>query len=216
MAWRQYSSCRTVRRTGTLAPALSHPSGQEFLRLDRGAVVSGRLVMVFAPQLGESGTLAVGQRAATEPHPGGAARRSLRFRLRSCGRTLRKACPHLTITRPMCRPAGVGSAGLRPAAGPGVMPLGTVRSLRLTAVSTSRSAPLSYDARAPLSSHRGVGVPTGWVAGPVSAERQRGQRGPGATLTCGTLCAFTPAGIFGTRALPPCSDRRLRVAWTAG
>ena len=90
----------------------------------------------------------------------------------------------------MCRPAGVGSAGLRPAAGPGVMPLGTFRSLRLTAVSTSRSAPLSYDARAPLSSHRGVGVPTGWVAGPVSAERQRGQRGPGATLTCGTLCAL--------------------------
>ncbi len=90
----------------------------------------------------------------------------------------------------MCRPAGIGSAGIRPAAGPGVMPLGTVRSLRLTAVSTSRSAPLSYDARAPLSSHRGVGVPTGWVAGPVSAERQRGQRGPGVGPDWGTLCAL--------------------------
>ena len=94
----------------------------------------------------------------------------------------------------MCRPAGVGSAGLRPAAGPGVMPLGTVRSLRLTAVSTSRSAPLSHDARAHPSSHEGVGVPTGCLAGPVSAERQRGQRGPGATLTCGTLCALHPCG----------------------
>ena len=102
----------------------------------------------------------------------------------------------------MCHPAGVGSAGLRPAAGPGVMPLGTVRSLRLTAVSTSRSAPLSYDARAPLSSHRGVGVPTGWVAGPVSAERQRGQRGPGATLTCGTLCALYPCGNLRNRSIP--------------
>ena len=38
-AWRQYSSCRTVNRMGTFAPALSQPSGQEFLRLDRGAVV---------------------------------------------------------------------------------------------------------------------------------------------------------------------------------
>ena len=31
---------------GTLAPAFSQPSGQEFLRLDLGAVVSGKLVMV--------------------------------------------------------------------------------------------------------------------------------------------------------------------------
>ena len=39
MACRQYSSCQTVRWMGTFAPALSHPSGQEFLRLDRGLVV---------------------------------------------------------------------------------------------------------------------------------------------------------------------------------
>ena len=37
MAWRQYSSCRTVNRMGTFAPALSQPSGQEFLRRDLGA-----------------------------------------------------------------------------------------------------------------------------------------------------------------------------------
>ena len=30
MARRQYSSCRTVNRMGTFAPALSQPSGQEF------------------------------------------------------------------------------------------------------------------------------------------------------------------------------------------
>ena len=92
----------------------------------------------------------------------------------------------------MCHPAGVGSAGLRPAAGPGVMPLGTVRSLRLTAVSTSRSAPLSYDARAPLSSHRGVRVPTGCLAGPASGQRQCGQLDPGVRPAGGTLCALYP------------------------
>ena len=78
MAWRQYFSCRTVRRIGTFAPALSQPSGQEFLRLDLGAVV-----MVPVPQLGESVALPAGPegrgRAATEPHKGGAARRSLRY-----------------------------------------------------------------------------------------------------------------------------------------
>ena len=37
MAWRQYSSCRTVRRMGTFAPAWSQPSGQEFLCLNPGA-----------------------------------------------------------------------------------------------------------------------------------------------------------------------------------
>ena len=35
---------RTVNRMGTFAPALSQPSGQEFLRLDRGLVVFWRLV----------------------------------------------------------------------------------------------------------------------------------------------------------------------------
>ena len=75
MARRQYSSCRTVRRTGTLAPALSQPSGQEFFRLDRGLVVFWRLAMGHAPQLGESGHCAFhppgSGRAATEPHQRG-------------------------------------------------------------------------------------------------------------------------------------------------
>ena len=48
MAWRQYSSCRTVRRMGTFAPAWSQPSGQEFLRLDPFG--SWRLAMALAPQ----------------------------------------------------------------------------------------------------------------------------------------------------------------------
>ena len=124
----------------------------------------------------------------------------------------------------MCRPAGVGSAGLRPAAGPGVMPLGTVRSLRLTAVSTSRSAPLSYDARAPLSSHRGVRVPTGCLAGPASEQRQRGQRGPGVRMACGTLCALYPCGnlrnpiiaaVFRS-SLASCRDCRANRTWAFG
>ena len=64
MARRQYSSCRTVRRMGTLAPALSHPSGQEFLRRDRGAVVFWRLVMALAPQRESRGTAPLARRAA--------------------------------------------------------------------------------------------------------------------------------------------------------
>ena len=39
MAWRQYSSCWTVNRMGTFAPAWSQPSGQEFLCLNPGLVV---------------------------------------------------------------------------------------------------------------------------------------------------------------------------------
>ena len=50
MAWRQYSSCRTVRRMGTFAPAWSHPSGQEFLCLNPGLVLCWRLDMALAPQ----------------------------------------------------------------------------------------------------------------------------------------------------------------------
>ena len=37
MPQRQYSSCRTVNRMGTFAPAWSQPSGQEFLRLEFGS-----------------------------------------------------------------------------------------------------------------------------------------------------------------------------------
>ena len=91
MAWRQYSSCRTVRRMGTFAPAWSQPSGQEFLCLNPGLVVFWRLVMAPAPQR-ESRWLSppaqTGRgRAATEPHHGGAARRSLRYGHGSWGRT---------------------------------------------------------------------------------------------------------------------------------
>ena len=115
----------------------------------------------------------------------------------------------------MCRPAGVGSAGLRPAAGSGVMPLGTVRSLRLTAVSTSRSAPLSYDARAPLSSHGGVGVPRCRSAGPGPGNAGVVNELPAWGRIGGHFALCILGGTVGTRSLPPYSDRRLRVAWTA-
>ena len=63
-AWRQYFSYRTVNRTGTFAPALSQPSGQEFLRLDLGTVVSGKWVMVPAPQRESRGLSPSALRAA--------------------------------------------------------------------------------------------------------------------------------------------------------
>ena len=46
------------------------PSGQEFLRLDLGAVVSGGLVMVLVPQRESRGLSPSAQRAATEPRTG--------------------------------------------------------------------------------------------------------------------------------------------------
>ena len=66
------------------------------------------------------------------------------------------------------RPAWVGSAGLRPAPGLRRQAWGTIGSLRLTAASTSRSASLSRATQAHPSSHEGVGVPTGCLAGPAS------------------------------------------------
>ena len=75
MACRQYSSCRTVNRMGTFAPALSQPSGQEFLRRNLGAVA---WCLHLNVKVGGSRRPQGSGRAATEPHNGGAARRSLR------------------------------------------------------------------------------------------------------------------------------------------
>ena len=64
MAWRQYSSCRTVNRMGTFAPALSQPSGQEFLCRNLGAVVFWRLAMALAPRRESRGIAPLTRRAA--------------------------------------------------------------------------------------------------------------------------------------------------------
>ena len=71
---------------------------------------------------------------------------------------------------------------------------GTIGSLRLTAASTSRSVSLSHATQAHPSSHEGVRVPTGCLAGPASGQRQRGQRSPGVRMAGGTLCALYPCG----------------------
>ena len=91
--------------------------------------------------------------------------------------TLTRAAAHYSAG--VRRPAWVGSAGLRPAPGLRRQAWGTIGSLRLTAASTSRSASLSRATQAHPSSHEGVGVPTGCLAGPASGPRRRGQRGPG-------------------------------------
>ena len=72
MAWGQYSSCRTVNRMGILAPALSQPSGQEFLCRNLGAVVFGMLAMALRTSTWRVGALRLwpaGQREGGDGAP---------------------------------------------------------------------------------------------------------------------------------------------------
>ena len=124
-----------------------------------------------------------------------------------------------TCGRRLLGPVGIGSARIQPVACFGPLPGATITSPRLTPVSTSRSAPLSHAIRAPLMSHKGVGVPTGCLAGPASGQRQRGKRGPGVRITSETLCALYPcrkrrnpsiAAVFKS-SLANCRDCRAAV-----
>ena len=124
-----------------------------------------------------------------------------------------------TCGRRLLGPVGIGSARIQPVAGFGVMPGCTIGSFRLTPASTSRSAPLSYGARAPPSSQRGSSSPKVSSAGPASGQRQRGKRGPGVRITSETLCALYPcrkrrnpsiAAVFRS-SLANCRDCRAAV-----